>query len=138
MVGLKAEAVLLVEPAREWSEELVRHFDDDTAHIADEVLVRVIEQVVHRAPMPQVDVIDDAELLERVERAVDGRAVDVGLRALHDLSEILGRDVGLGLDEGRHESPSRGRDPTTALPQSIEDAVEPSGLHKGDGSRIQV
>ena len=49
------------------------------ARLAHQVLVGIVEQVVHGPPVPEMDVVDDAELLEGVERPVDRRAMDVGV-----------------------------------------------------------
>ena len=85
--------------------------------------MRLGGQVVHRAAVPEVHVIDHAELLERVERAVDGRAVDVGMIDLHRGREIVRALVRMFSSERDDHGSPHGRDPHTLLTEFRHDRV---------------
>ena len=89
MVWAQCEVVRSVQTRSQVGEQLVGNFDDRLTHLAYEVLVPVVGEVVHRAPVAEVDMIDDTELLERIESAVDGRPVDLRVRALYGRGEVV-------------------------------------------------
>lgn len=64
MARVDLEPVGLGQLVGEGSEGLVGHLDDLAAMLAEQVLVPLIGEVVGRRPVAQVDVLDDAELLE--------------------------------------------------------------------------
>ena len=65
----------------------------------------LVGQVVHGPPVAEMDVVDDPELLQRVERAVDGREVDVGVRPLDGGGEVVGGEVVvLGRGQGSEQA----------------------------------
>ena len=57
-------------------------------------------EVVDGGPVAQVRVLDDAELLEQPERPVDGRRVNVGVRVLDRLGDLVGREMARGCEQG--------------------------------------
>ena len=73
---------------------------DAPTTLADQVLVVVVGQVEDRRPVGKVGMVDDPELLEGVEGAVDGRDVDRWEPAVDLRGDALGRDVRLGREEG--------------------------------------
>ncbi len=73
---------------------------DSPAPFADKVLVVVVGQVEDCRPVGKVGVVDDPELLEGVEGAVDGRDIDRWEPAVDLRGDVLGRDVRLGREEG--------------------------------------
>lgn len=129
MVGPEGEAVALGQPGRQRREEVIGHLDHGTAHLTHQVLVGIVEQVVDGAAMAEVDVVDHVEVLQGVEGPVDGRAVDVRMRPLHQLGEIVGRHMPLRLHQGGDQRPAGGGDAAPVLPQPVEDPVQPARVH---------
>lgn len=72
VLRLELELVGLPELATKLFQRTVGDFDHSVTGLADEVVVRVIGEVVHRRPVSEVDVVDDAEAFEVVEEPVDG------------------------------------------------------------------
>ena len=64
---------------------------DSPTPFANKMLVVVVGQVEDRRPVGKVGTVDDPELLEGVEGAVDGRDVDRGEPAVDLRGDILGR-----------------------------------------------
>ena len=63
-------------------------------------------EVIGRGTVPEVDVLDDADSLELLKVAIDGREVDVRCEAVDGLGEFLRRSVSLALEEtAQEESP---------------------------------
>src|SRR5581483_10038465 len=86
-VGL--EAVPLVEGGDQGTDRVRADLGDPAAVAADQVhVVGVGGQVVRGRAVPEVGVRDHADLLEQLERAVNGRDVDAA-RGLLDLSADL-------------------------------------------------
>lgn len=70
MTGFEDEAVVTLQRPPERIEDAARHFDDAAARLADEVLMDVLGEVIDGGTVAQVYVVDDAEFLEVVEKAV--------------------------------------------------------------------
>src|SRR4051812_6561511 len=83
-------------------------------------------EVVHRRAVAEVAVLDDSELRERVESAVHGRRMDVGMAGLHALGERLRGHVVIGSVEKRGDDRTAGRGDASALfPDECEDTPKP-------------
>src|SRR5882672_6641709 len=93
------EVELHPERLEEGLELLRGNLLDAPTTLADQVLVVVVGQVEDRRPVSKVGVVDDPELLEGVEGAVDGRDVDRWEPAVDLRGDVLGRDVRLGGEE---------------------------------------
>ena len=84
---------------------------------------------------------DDAELLEPVERAVDGGPVGVGVAAValgHPRHDLVGGDVVIAGHQRLDDRPPRRRDAVAARSQQRKDLVSRTGtaVHLSDGSRF--
>ena len=101
------------------------------AALAVEVLALAgADQGVQARPVAEVDVLDDAVRLERLEVAVDRRRVEP-----EPVGELLGRDRPVGLEERLEHEPPRRREPQAALAQDAATAssrsVNASGRTRG-------
>ncbi len=130
MLGSQLEVVAVSKPAGQVVEQLVGYLDDLATRLADEVLVGVVGQVVDGSAVPEVDVVDNPQCLEGVERAVDRRLMDVRVRPLDGVGELVGGDVAGGVDERGHDRPPGGGDAAAIGPEEAEDAVEPGQVHR--------
>ena len=87
-----AEAALRGEPVDELGRERHRHLVDGVAAEADEVDVRpVIGELIGRRAVVEMGVRDDAEPLERLERAVDGGRRQRGTAVARKMGDDLVR-----------------------------------------------
>ena len=94
----------------ELGEDVVGHLDHGPAHLAQQVLMRLVGQVVDGAAMPEMYVVDDAEGLERVERPVDGGEMHVRDGPLDRGGDVLGTEVVvLGVDQRGQQRPAAPR-----------------------------
>jgi hypothetical protein len=96
-------------------EEVLRCLDGGAAYLADEVAVGLGRQVVCGGSMPEMGVDDDAQALELLEIAVDGRRVDVGSEGADRDQEFLGGGVVHPLDQSGEDQPAGGGHPGTAV-----------------------
>src|ERR1700754_1513485 len=93
--------------------------DDLAAAFAREVLaLAAAQQSVDAGAVADVHVADDAELLERLEVAVDGRKVQLAA------GDLLGGDQLAGLEERLEDEPARRREAAAGAPQRGRDVVD--------------
>jgi hypothetical protein len=71
----------------------VGNVDDFPAALADEVLVGFVGEVVGGRSVTEVDVFDEADVLQGDELAVDGGVGHVRKLAFHPLDDVLGSQV---------------------------------------------
>jgi hypothetical protein len=101
--GVDAEAVLRHRRLAQLGEQRRGDLGEAPAAFADEMAVVDRSHVVDRRSVAEVGVGDDAELLELLEIAVDGRRVDIWSSGLDRARERLrGRVLG-ALEEGTNE-----------------------------------
>lgn len=131
-MGVEAEAVLALEAGAEAVEDVRREFNDRSALVADQVVMGVVDEVVHGRPVAEMDVVDHSEVGQRVECAVDGRQVDLGMSAFDLLGERLGGDVMLGVEQRGNDRPARLGHPPASLSESFQDLLETSVGHRGE------
>ena len=105
-------------------EERVGDLNQLAALLADEMPVHRRRQVVGRRPVPEMGMDVEAQPLELIEVAVDGGDVDVGSLGLDLVTELLGRPVTFGGEEGTEEEASRRGHPTTVLAYELEGILE--------------
>jgi hypothetical protein len=134
VVGPEFESVLFVQSLGQRTEEAIGRFDHSTAHLADEVLMRVVEEVVDGPAVSEVHMVDDAEFLQRIERSVDGRPVDIRVRSLDGLGQVVRRHVVIGLHQRGDERSPRRSDPPPGTPQPVDDPLGSTFLHLHKGS----
>ena len=72
-----SESVPDIEGGGELGEHRIGNLYNGRAHVADEMLMAFIGEVINGAAVAEMDVVDHAEPLQRLERAVHGREVDV-------------------------------------------------------------
>lgn len=113
MTAIDLEAVVALDRAQERTELARRQLDHRFASLADEVLVFFVGEVVDGASVSEVHVVDDVDLLERVERSVDGRDVDRREPAVDVGGEFVGGDVSLRGEHGLDDHLARGRAPSS-------------------------
>ena len=121
--GLEPEAVAREQRLLQRSEERRRHLDHITADLADDVLMGVVGQVVHRPPVTEVDVVDDAQVLQVGEGAVDRRPVDVRVAFAYALGEVVGGDVLARAHQLGEQGSPAGRHPTTPLTDQGQESI---------------
>ena len=108
VAGPDLEAIPVAELPGQGVERRDGHVDDGAALLAHEVLVGPAE-VVDGGTVAQVRVLDDAEILEQAERPVHGRGVDVRVRLVHRVGDLLGGEMTFGADQrAQHGTPGRG------------------------------
>ena len=102
-----------------------RNLDDPVAIRAQQMIVAVFGEVVHRTTLCGLDVVDQADLLELVEESIHRRRSNVGVSSLHDLGQALRRQVLSALLHHRREdrTPCRGGSSTLAF-EPLDDAVD--------------
>ncbi len=74
-------------------EHVLGHIDDRAAMLADEMTMGMVGQVVRRRAMAEVCVHDDAELLQLVEVAINGRQMHVWRPELDRGGQFFGRGM---------------------------------------------
>lgn len=123
VVGVELEVVVTTESASDGGEDLGRDLDDASARVALGALAMPFGQLVGDAAVG-VGVGDDARVLERLERAVHGAEVGVGLGPLEGRRDLGGGQVAVAGDQHLdHGSPSR-RDAVTTGAQRVQRRVE--------------
>ena len=135
--GLMAEA--LADQVADLVEIAGLHRRVPAADVADQVLARAqADACVEAGSMPEVDVADEADALQRLEVAVDRGRVRAALQPLH---ELLGRDRLRGLEQGLQHDPARGGGSQAAVPDRSQGGIEIGGLDRrrlngGSSSRL--
>jgi len=122
LVDLEAEVI--AEALAQPLERVVGDLDHPAARLADEVMVGVVGEVVHRWSVAEVNVIDHAEAGEIVEKAIDGRLVHIGLAGLDGGRELFGRGVFAVIDQGLQDRTARARHPAAVRPEQREYAFQ--------------
>ena len=128
---MQAELMLGVDQFGEIVEKFGRHFGHLAALFAQEMVVGSVRQVEDGRPGSELDAVDDGELDEPVERAVDRAFVKVRLADPYrgdDLGggQVMARAGQHGLD---HPSTRRGDAPTLSA-ELIEDRPHPFVRHR--------
>src|SRR5919109_1371273 len=118
------EAELSLEHPQKVAQLRSRQLLDSFAPLADEVLVCVVGTVIDRAAVPEVDEIDHAELLERLERPVDGRDVHRRKPLLNPARDLIRGQVAPGREDRFDDRLARGRAPSAVGGEPAEDAVD--------------
>ena len=124
MVGVQPKAVIVLDSPAESVEHIRRQLHDRPAAVADEVMVFFVDEVIDGRTVAEMDVIDDVQLRERVERSVHGGPVDVGFGPLNRLGECLRRHVMIAFEQGGDDRPPGRRDPAATLTQAEQDLLE--------------
>src|SRR5688500_5799060 len=83
-----------------------------------------VRQVVHGAAVAEVDVVDEPEVLESVERPVDGRDVHRWEPALDLGRHLVGSDVPVRLHEALYDRLARRRAASTGGDQRVEELFD--------------
>lgn len=108
-VSLHVEAEVVAQSLSETLEGPVGYLDDDSAHLADEVVMGVIGKVVDGWAVPEVDVVDHSEAFQLVKEPVHRGLVDVGLARLHIGGELFRGRVSFVVDERPEDGAARTR-----------------------------
>ena len=112
-----------------------RHLDHRPARRAHRVVVRPVDvvEVERRRPVAQVHVGDDAHLLQPVERAVDGGAVDLGVAAVAPATRATISSAVTWWSPASSASTTARRDavtPVAVRPQQRQDLVSRRGTRR--------
>lgn len=93
------------------------------------------DEVVCRAPVPEVDVLDDAQPLEGFQRAVDAGQVNRWVGGGDQLSDLLDAQVPRRAGEHPQDGPARAGHPLAAHAQTLGDGGqrEFGGVRCGHG-----
>ena len=105
VMRVDGEPELALGLAGQFGEELISRFDPLPAPVADEVGMGVRGQQVGGRPMAQMGVLDDAQLLELLQIAVDGREMDIGGPLLHRRGQGFGRQMAVRVEEDLEDDP---------------------------------
>jgi hypothetical protein len=124
-MGLKA--VLLPQGVVKGGQHLVIQLQHLSALLADEVVMSPLTgQFVTDAPAAQVNLIDDVQLFQQLQRAVDCGDVDAGVAGPHPGIDVLSADVALAFVDGlQHHLPLRCQ--AVALLTQVLDQLEMAG-----------
>src|SRR5688572_21057078 len=109
MPPVEGEAVVGLQLADEGAQLGQGDLLDAVARLAVEVLVALVGQVVDGPAVPEVDVVDDLELLERLEGPVHGRQIHGREPRLDGGGDLLGGDVTSRPDHGLDDGLAAGR-----------------------------
>ena len=132
MVLAKRESVPLLDGERQVVIDLSRQVHNGFALLANQMMMSVLGQVIDRASMAEVHVIDDAKFLQRFERPIHRRKMHLGGRCLHDHGNIFRSDVPVRADQRlKHRSAST-RDAHATRPQILEKAGRRFAFHAYD------
>lgn len=105
MARVDLEAVLGANPTAEAAERLLGNLDHNPTPPADQMVVRVVGEVVHGRTVAEVDVVDDTEPFEVLQEPVHRGLVDVGLAGLDGDGQLLRRGMPVVVDEGQEDRP---------------------------------
>lgn len=133
MVRVDLEARLVAESLLDLGQCIAGQLDDGAARLAVGVVVEPIGRVVHGPAVPEVHVRHHAEALERIEGAVHGRAVDVGMDDADVGGDLVGGQVIAGVGDGGDDGPARRGDPHAARSQPVERGRDAVGCHDRAG-----
>jgi len=100
-----------------------------------------VEQVIDGPAMADVDVLDNAEMGERLEGAVDAGAVDGGVAFGDDRDDLLGGEVSSVVGEDAEHRLTRAGHPLATGVQPVADVVEKERgrqVHRGLPRRTMV
>jgi hypothetical protein len=117
MAGVGEKAELPVQLVLQLLEHMVRRFQHDAAALADEVLVGVIGKMPLGRAVPEVDVIDDAQGFEGLNRPIHGGQVYLGVIGLDLVGQLLDREMVPGVEQGLNDHATRCAGPATIFPQ---------------------
>jgi hypothetical protein len=120
------EAGLLPHPRARALQDVGGQVEDGSARAALGVDVHVpaAHEVVRGRAVPDVHVLDDAEVAQGVEGAVDARAVDARVDVGHPGHDVLGPEVAPGRREHGEHRLARARHPFAARPQEPADLLD--------------
>jgi hypothetical protein len=105
---------------------------DLPAVVADEVVVMLaagIGSLETRYAVAEIDPLDEAELVEAVERAVDAREPDARARGANAVVEVLRRDAAVLLSEELDDRAPRAAVTAALRPHPRERHVDPALCH---------
>ena len=117
------EPVIARQLVAQLVEEGRGHVRDATAHLAGEMLMQRAE-VVHGRSVTNVGVRDDSHRFERLEGAVHGSHMHLGMLATDCRGEILGAGVSGGVQQRPHHEPASRRDPATVRTDLLEHGID--------------
>ena len=113
MSGVEDEPGGVLDGSATGVEQRAVDVDDESALVTQEVEFVVAGQVVDRPAVAEVDVLDEPEAGERIERAVDGRPMHRRMLTGDVFSQVVrGRMVAGGHQGLDHRSPRLGQPPT--------------------------
>lgn len=125
MAGLEFEPEVAQQPSSQLVEGLRRHLEHGGTVAAHEVLVSVVDEVVHGRPVSEMGMVDDTELLEVIEKSVDRRLVHVRVDSLHVLGDPLRGLVPRQIQEGAEDGATGGGDAAALGSQTCQNLVQP-------------
>lgn len=101
-----------------------RDFDRGAALVADQVRVPFGREVVHRRPVRQVAVDDDAESGEVLEGSIDGALVDIREGLPDAIGQLARRHVAVVFDQLSDDRATRCRDASALGSQPGNDGLD--------------
>jgi hypothetical protein len=100
VTAIDLEAVVTFDRAKQRFQFRGGQLDDGFARLTDEVLMLFVREVIDGASVAEMHVVYHADLLERVERSIDGRDVDGREPPMDVGGEFFGGDVSIGGEHG--------------------------------------
>ena len=111
VVRIDSEAVACFRLTDERPEQHLRYFDRFAALATDKVTVIVTREVIGRWAVSEMDMLNDAEVLQLIEIAIDSRQVDIWRDALDIGGEFFDGAVPIAFVEALEQHAAGGRDP---------------------------
>lgn len=137
MAGFEHEACLVDNRRATGIEHVGFDVRDGATFLAQQVKISVVTEVINGPSMTEVDVIDDAEFGQSVERSVDGRFVHGRMLFADVRRQIVGsRVIPAGYQRLDHGPSGLGESAPGTL-QSRQDVIEGRACHVGDGTRLR-
>lgn len=129
MGDVSLESERTIKPGHEFLSHLERRLGNGTTLTAYDMDVgRVRGEVIARDTVVDVGVAHEAQLLERLERAIDGRERHGGFSRLGDkVDDLLGRRVTEALDRVEHLLALR-REPPSGGSQTRAEITHPTNV----------
>ncbi len=125
VVRVRLEAVVRTEAAGDRLEHVGGKVDHDAARLTDRVVVRLVGEVIGGRAVTEVHVLNEVDLLERFERAIDRRSMDLRPPCVDQLRKLVDGEMLVRRVEQHFEdrSPRLG-DTTSAGAETVQQLIQ--------------
>jgi hypothetical protein len=133
MTAIEREARCRVDQLPHGREGLDIDMIDASTTTTHDVWEHIVGEVVHGPTMVEMHVADHAELGERVERAIDGRDVNLGRDGREVFGHVVSGGMGLCPDQCLEHQTTLWGDAAAGVPESLERLVHLGVVGHPDG-----